>query len=88
MFIFTVFDKKIPVHKSPFIVETTEDAIRSFYRVANDSRSDLNMFSGDFALYRVGKLDLNSGHVSHIEPIEFVCEASSLIKPVKNEESN
>lgn len=88
MLIFTIFDKKIPVHKSPFVVESVEDAIRSFYRVANDSRSDINMFAGDFALYRVGELDINTGHVSPVEPVEFVVDASSLIKPVKNKESD
>lgn len=88
MLLFTVFDKKIPVHKSPFICETTEDAIRSFYRLANDSRSDVNMFAGDFALYRVGELDLNTGHLSAFEPVEHVVDALSLIKVDKSNESD
>lgn len=87
MFIYTIFDKKTPVHKSQFFAESNTDAVRSFYRLANDSRTDVNMFPGDFALYRVGELNVDTGCVSGFEPVEHIVDALSLIKVDKNSES-
>ncbi len=87
MFIYTIFDKKTPVHTSPFFADSNENAVRAFYRLANDSRSDVNMFAGDFALYRIGKFDSDSGSVSAFVPVEHIVDALSLIKLDKNCES-
>ena len=87
MFIFTIYDKKACTHTSPFFAINHETAIRSFYRVAHDSRSDINMFPDDFALYCVGEFDSNNGIVSPLKIIEHVVDAYALIKVDKNSES-
>jgi hypothetical protein len=45
------------------------------------------MFAGDFALYRIGKFDSDSGSVSAFVPVEHIVDALSLIKLDKNCES-
>lgn len=87
MLIFTVYDKKACVHKSQFFAATKEDAVRSFYRLANDSRSDVNCFPDDFALYYVGEFHDNDGSIVPVFPVEHVIDAMSLIKVVKNGEA-
>lgn len=87
MLLFTVYDKKACIHKSQFFAVNKEDAIRSFYRLANDSRSDVNMFPDDFALYYVGEFYDHDGSFVSVQPVEHVIDAMSLIKVVKNGES-
>lgn len=87
MLIFSVYDKKACVHKTPFFAQCKEDAIRSFYRLANDARSDVNLFPDDFALYYIGGLDVDTGKLSGFTPVEHVVDAMALIKVDKGVES-
>ena len=85
MSIYTVYDKKACVHTSPFFAINKETAIRSFYRLANDSRSDVNLFCDDYALYHVGEFYDHDGSVIPVQPVEHIVDASALIKIDKTE---
>lgn len=85
MFVYSIFDKKANVFVTPFFAWSDAEAVRSFLRLANDSRSDVNMFPDDFALYRNGKFDINNGNVSGITPVDFICNASSLLSIAQKE---
>lgn len=85
MFIYSIYDKKSVCHKSQFFAQSDADAVRTLARITNDSRSDVNMFPDDFALYCLGELNINDGSLSGIVPVKFICEAMSLIKIDKTE---
>ena len=85
MFIFTVYDKKACIHTSPFFAQNKETAVRSFFRLSNDSRTDVNMFPDDYALYCVGEFHDIDGSIIPFVPVEFVVDARSLIKIDKTE---
>ena len=88
MFIYSIFDKKANVHRVQMVLRDNAEAVRSVARTANNGNSDLFMFSNDFALYNLGELNTDTGRITPIVPIEFVCEVSSLIKLDKGSESN
>ena len=85
MFIFTVYDKKACIHTSPFFAQNKETAVRSFFRLSNDSRSDVNLFPDDYALYCVGQFCDNDGSIAPFCPVEHVVDARALIKIDKTE---
>lgn len=87
MFIYSVYDKKACVHTSPFFAVNNETAVRSFYRLANDNRTDVNMFPDDYALYRIGEFNSDHGSVAGFVPVEHLVDANSLIKLDKKSES-
>lgn len=88
MFIYSIFDKKANVHRSFMACSDDATAMRSVARVANDGNSDLFTYCDDFALYNLGNVDINSGVITPVSPINFVCDVNSLIKRVKSVESN
>lgn len=85
MFIYTVYDKKGCVHTAPFFSVNDASAVRAVGNAANDSRTDLCNYPGDFALYCVGQFDPDNGTVSGFVPVKFIVEIASLIKLDKNE---
>ena len=87
MFIYSIFDKKAHVHRTQMVLRDDAEAVRSVARAANNGNSDLFMFCDDFALYRLGELDVNTGAITVDCPIIFVCNVSSLIKIDKQSES-
>lgn len=80
MLIFTVYDKKAFIHTSPFFAQNKETAVRSFFRLCNDSRTDVNMFPDDYALYCIGEFHDNDGSIVPFFPVEHVVDARALIK--------
>lgn len=80
MFIFSIYDKKGCFHVSQFFARSRSEAVRQFFRLANDSQSDVNMFPDEFALYCNGEFDSDTGIVSVYNPINFIVDASALIK--------
>lgn len=87
MFIFAIYDKKACVYRSQFFAQDHETAVRSFYRLTNDSNSDVNMFPDDFALYCIGEFNCDSGIISPLPIVEHCVDARSLLKVDKNSES-
>lgn len=88
MFIYSVYDKKGMCYRSQFFAQNDAEAIRAVARSANDSRTDLNMFSADFALYCNGEFNINSGSVAGIVPLKHIVDVNSLIRIDKVDESN
>ena len=88
MSIYSIFDKKANVHRSFMACSDDATALRSVARVANDGNSDLFMYCDDFAIYNLGDVNINSGVITPVSPIIFVCNVSSLVTSVKGVESN
>ncbi len=87
MFVYSIFDKKANVHRFPFFSSDDASAVRSVASAANDSRTDLCNYPYDFALYRVGEFNPDTGALSGVTPVIFVVEVGSLVKVDKNSES-
>ena len=85
MSIFTIFDKKACIHTSPFFAPNKETAVRTLFRLVNDSRSDVNLFPDDYALYCVGEFHDHDGSIVPIVPINYIVDARSLLKIDKSE---
>lgn len=84
MLLYSVFDKKGKYFTSPFFARSDAEAVRSFSRIANDDRTDINQFPDDFALYCNGEFHSDIGTFSGSDPVKLV-DASLLIKTDKTE---
>lgn len=87
MFIYSIFDKKAVSFGPLFISENNDTAKRSVVSSLYDE-SLLSRFPSDYSLYCLGKFDSDTGDVSGISPVEFVCEVLSLLKVDKNSKSD
>lgn len=86
MFIYSIYDKKGNFFTNSFFDHSNAEAVRKFARLSNDSRTDVNMWPDEFALYCVGKFDPDNGTVAGVDPVKFVVDAISLLdkQPVKD----
>ena len=77
---YSVFDKKAGSFSSPIFMINDAIAKRSLSSVVFDSKSTLNQFPDDYALYCVGDFDDVTGSLSpvildgQVVPPRFICE--------------
>lgn len=64
---------------NPFIDSSDESAIRGFGLAFSSSSPLVAYAPSDFELYRIGKFDSLSGHLTDELPT-FICSASSFVK--------
>lgn len=59
--IFAVRDAKVEAFLQPFFTQTAGSAIRSISEVVNDPQHTFAKHHGDYALYKLGEFDDESG---------------------------
>lgn len=84
--IYSIRDASANVFTAPTIDLTDESAIRGFSQAVNNADSVMNFCPSDFALYRIGTLNVEAGTIDPISPpIMLVC-ADRLVKVVSQDE--
>lgn len=74
--IFSVYDEKAQVYRSPFYLKHKGEAMRSFSDLVNDDKTIINKHPEDYKLYYLGVFDDVSGKMGSRDTPEFICNAS------------
>lgn len=77
--VFSVRDSKSDFFP-PQVHASVGDAKRSLAMTVNTPGNMVSFSPKDFDLFRVATFNSQSGEVSAVFPVEFVCSASSLVK--------
>ena len=82
--IFTVLDMAAKRFTEPFFAANEEVALRSFKEAVNSEGHPFSKFPEDYALYKIGEWDNESGDIAAEEPVKLV-NASALTHPFGNQ---
>ncbi len=83
--IFSIRDAAAHVFTAPTIDLTDESAIRGFSQAVNNKGSVMNFCPSDFALYRIGVLNVEAGTIDPVNPPEMLVSGDRLIERVDSE---
>lgn len=72
MYVFSVLDKAVQAYNTPFYARTTQEAIRSFGGLVNDTTTNVAQHPSDFVLFLLGEYDDNTGLFVCSEPRRVV----------------
>lgn len=77
--IFSVFDEKGQVYRTPFYLVHKGEAMRSFGDLVNDPKTIINKHPEDYKLYFLGVFDDVSGAFLGKNTPEFIANASDFL---------
>lgn len=70
LIVYAVFDSKISTYAQPFFMRTKGEALRGWQEVANDPKTQISKYPGDFALMELGTYDESTGQFeNHRAPV-------------------
>ncbi len=78
--IFSIRDAAAHVFTAPTIDLTDESAIRGFSQAVNNKGSVMNFCPSDFALYRIGILNVEAGTIEPVNPPEMLVSGDRLLE--------
>ncbi len=78
--IFSIRDAAAHVFTAPTIDLTDESAIRGFSQAVNNKGSMMNFCPSDFALYRIGILNVEAGTIEPVNPPEMLVSGDRLLE--------
>ncbi len=78
--IFSIRDAAAHVFTAPTIDLTDESAIRGFSQAVNNKGSVMNFCPSDFALYRIGILNVEAGTIEPVNPPELLVSGDRLLE--------
>lgn len=84
--IYSIRDAAAGVYTSPTIDLTDESAIRGFSQAVHNAGSMMNFCPSDFALYRIGSLDVEAGTIEPVSPPAMLVVGDRLVKVVSENE--
>lgn len=84
--IYSIRDAAAHVFTAPTIDLTDESAIRGFSQAINNKGSVMNFCPSDFALYRIGDLNVEAGTIEPVSPPEMIASGDRLVKVVTENE--
>ena len=76
--VYSVRDKKTEMFNPPFYQATHGEAERSFHRLVNDPKTNINQFPEDYDLYYLGEFDDNKGQLISMDSPVHVVQALQL----------
>lgn len=59
--VYSVYDSKAQFYGNPFFQRTKGEAMRSWTTIANDEKSEICRFPGDYSLFEIGEFDSDTG---------------------------
>ncbi len=80
--IYSIRDAAAGVFTAPTIDLTDESAIRGFSQAVNNVGSVMNFCPSDFALYRIGTLEVEAGTIDPVSPPTMLVCGDRLVKEV------
>ena len=84
--IYSIRDAAAHVFTAPTIDLTDDSAIRGFSQAINNKGSLMNFCPSDFALYRIGVLNVEAGTIEPVSPPEMLVSGDRLLKVVTDNE--
>ncbi len=78
--IFSIRDAAAHVFTAPTIDLTDESAIRGFSQAVSNKDSVMNFCPSDFALYRIGFLNVEAGTIEPVNPPEMLVSGDRLVE--------
>ena len=84
--IYSIRDAAAHVFTAPTIDLTDESAIRGFSQAVNHRDSVMNFCPSDFALYRIGMLNVEAGSIVPENPPVMLVSGDRLVKSVGDSE--
>ena len=78
--IYSIRDAAAHVFTAPTIDLTDESAIRGFSQAVNNKGSMMNFCPSDFALYRIGILNVEAGTIEPVNPPEMLVSGDRLVE--------
>ncbi len=84
--IYSIRDSAAGVFTAPTIDLTDESSIRGFSQAVNNAGSVMNFCPSDFALYRIGTLDVEAGTIDPVSPPAMLVSGDRLVKVVIDNE--
>lgn len=80
--IYSIRDAAANVFTAPTIDLTDESAIRAFSQAVNNAGSMMNFCPSDFALYRIGTLNVEAGTICPLSPPMKLVSGDHMVKVV------
>jgi len=77
--IFAIYDSKAVSYMTPFFAVNQGLAIRNFAHLARDPNSYVSSFPGDFTLFELGQIDLESGIMTQLDHAQNLGTAAAYI---------
>ena len=84
--IYSIRDAAAGVFTAPTIDLTDESAIRGFSQAVNNAGGMMNFCPSDFALYRIGTLNVETGIIDPVSPPAMLVAGDRLVKVVTENE--
>lgn len=84
--IYSIRDAAAGVFTAPTIDLTDESAIRGFSQAVNNAGSVMNFCPSDFALYRIGTLEVEAGTIDPSNPPTMLVAGDRLVKEVNGDD--
>ncbi len=85
LMVFTIFDSKNQSHCRPIMQPSSGGMLRSFADLANDKQHPIGQHPEDYALYRVGEWDDETGKMVHDEKDTSLGRALDfVVQPLEN----
>lgn len=84
--IYSIRDAASGVFTSPTIDLTDESAIRGFSQAVNNAGSIMNFCPSDFALFRIGTMNVEDGTIVPVSPPAMLVAGDRLVKVVNDNE--
>lgn len=78
--IFSLFDKKACAYTQPFFYHQVGQAVRALDGIVNNKETNVNKYPEDFALYKLGTYNDNSGKIVSLNEPEFLNNAVDFLK--------
>lgn len=76
--IFAIRDRVSEIFSSPVFEEKTDVVRRNLAISLNESSRSIAM-AQDLELFRVAEIDLKTGIINPLQPVEFICRCSDLV---------
>lgn len=79
-YVFSVLDVKSDLYGPPFYQAAVGQAIRAFTELANDERSSVSKYPGDYKLVQLGAFDDVTGRFEQLRDFQSFGMASDYVK--------
>ena len=74
-----VFDQCVGEFMSPFVIQTTAAAVRSFSQAVSDSTSGFAQSPRDYALFQLAEFDSETGMFSNLDICQRLIQAVDVV---------
>lgn len=65
--VFAVFDSAVKTYARPFLMQSTQQAVRAFGDLANDSSTEVHKHPQDYTLFEIAEYDEERGCYENLQ---------------------